>query len=72
MNKEEFEKRHAELVKLLDQLKEDVDYIVKVIPEIEKTLSSATYETVTECDEKLEEIFDELESKLKVIEMLFF
>ena len=71
MSKEEFEKRHAELVKLLDQLKEDVDYIVKAVPEIEKALSSATCETVTECDEKLEKIFDELESKLKVIEMLF-
>ena len=71
MSKEEFEKRHAEMVKQLDQLKEDVDYIVKAIPEIEKALSSATCETVTVCDEKLEEIFGELESKLKVIEMLF-
>ena len=71
MNKEEYEKKHAELVKQLDQLKEDVDYIVKAIPKIEKTLSSATCETVTECDEKLDEIFDKLESKLKVTEMLF-
>lgn len=72
MSKEEYEKRHAELIKLLEQLKEDADYIVKAIPEIEKALSSATYETVSECDEKLGEIFDELESKLKVIEMVFF
>lgn len=72
MSKEEYEKRHAELIKLLEQLKEDADYIAKAIPEIEKALSSATYETVSECDEKLGEIFDELESKLKVIEMVFF
>ena len=72
MSKEEYEKQHEKLVKQLDQLKEDVNYIVKAIPEIEKTLSSATCETVAVCDEKLAEIFDELESKLKVIEMWFY
>lgn len=69
MSKEEFEKRLAEMVEQLNWLKEDMDNISKAIPEIEGVLSSCTYETRNDCDERFENMFSKLEQKLKVIEL---
>lgn len=68
MSKEEFENRRAELFSQLDQLKEDINRINKAIPEIEGIISSVTYETSSDFEEHIDEMFSKLESQLKIIE----